>query len=112
MPRPTKTDQEMGYLRDFWNEVRTMEAEYAGMFSMQVRPAARPGVMVYRMLFTPLMEGLENGLGTTALEFSYPNVEQSTYAGFMWRKAIALSRQVEEGLPKLRPQRKKGPAAH
>lgn len=111
MPRPTKTDQEMGYLRDFWTEVRTMEAEYNGMFSMQVRPAGRPGVMVYRMIFTPLMGAQENGMGVSALEFTYPNVEQSTYAGFIWRKAIALSRQVEEGLPKLRPQRKKGAAS-
>jgi hypothetical protein len=111
MTRPTKTDQEVGYLRDLWTEVKTMEAEYNGMFSMVVRPAGRPGVMVYRMIFTPLTEGIENGMGVSALEFVYPNVEQSTYAGFMWRKAIALSRQVEEGLPKLRPQRKKGTAA-
>jgi len=96
MPRPSKTEQEMGYLRDFWNEVRQTEAEYHGMFEMHVVPTARPGVMQYRMTFTPLLNGEKNGLGVVALTFGYPNVEQSTYAGFMWRKAITLSRMVEE----------------
>lgn len=96
MPRPSKTEQETWYLRDFWNEVRQTEAEYHGMFEMHVVPTARPGVMQYRMTFTPLLNGEKNGLGVVALTFGYPNVEQSTYAGFMWRKAIALSRMVLE----------------
>lgn len=66
------------------------------MFEMHVVPTARPGVMQYRMTFTPLLNGEKNGLGVVALTFGYPNVEQSTYAGFMWRKAIALSRMVLE----------------
>jgi hypothetical protein len=96
VPRPSKTQQEMGYLRDFWNEVRVCESEYHGMFEMHVIPTAHPGVMLYRMTFTPLLNGEPNGLGVVALSFGYPNVEQSTYAGFMWRKAITLSRMVEE----------------
>lgn len=96
MPRPSKTEQEMGYLRDFWNEVRQAEAEYSGVFEMHVIPVARPGVMQYRMTFTPLMGLLPNGLTVQALTFLYPNAEQSTYAGFMWRKAITLTRMVEE----------------
>jgi hypothetical protein len=95
MARPSKTEQEMGYLKDFWEEVRTLEADYHGVWEMSVRPSNRPGVMVYRMIFTPLMEGMENSLGKQTLEFIYPNSEQSTYAGFVWRKAISLSRQVK-----------------
>lgn len=96
MSRPSKTEQEIGYLKDFWNEVRQIEAEYTGVFEMHVTPTARPGVMQYRMTFTPLLSGQPNGLGVVALTFGYPNVEQSTYAGFMWRKAITLTRMVEE----------------
>lgn len=96
MSRPSKTEQEIGYLKDFWNEVRQIEAEYTGVFEMHVTPTARPGVMQYRMTFTPLLSGQPNGLGVVALTFGYPNVEQSTYAGFMWRKAITLARMVEE----------------
>ena len=98
MARPSKTDQELGYLKDFWEEVRTMEADYRGSWSMEVWPSNRPGVMLYRMIFIPHMGGLENLLGKQALEFTYPNVEQSTMSGFLWRKAIALGRQVKGAL--------------
>jgi len=96
MSRPSKTEQEMGYLRDFWQEVRVTEAEYHGSFEMTVVPTARPGVMQYRMTFTPAADRTPEGLGVVALVFGYPNAEQSSFAGFMWRKAITLARMVEE----------------
>lgn len=96
MARPSKTEQEMGYLRDWWNELRVIEAEYHGVVTIYSGASPRPGVMHHRMVFTPILGGMENGLGTVALEFLYPNVEQSTYAGFMWRKAITLARMIEE----------------
>ena len=96
MPRPSKTEQELGYLRDFWNEVRVMEAEHHGMFEMYVTPTPRPGVMQYLMRFTPIMGTIPNHMGVTTLTFAYPNVENSSYSGFMWRKAITLSRMVQE----------------
>jgi hypothetical protein len=108
MGRPSKTAQEVGYLKDFWEEVRTLEADHHGMWEMNVRPSNRPGVMVYRMVFTPLVEGLENGLGKQTLEFIYPNAEQSTYSGFVWRKAISLSRQVQAAADELRYRHKNG----
>lgn len=94
MPRPSKTEQELGYLKSFWTEVRTLEAEYRGLFSMFVGATPRPGVMEYRMVFTPLMGNVENGMEIDALTFLYPNVEQSSYAGTLWRKSISLSRMV------------------
>lgn len=83
-------------MKDFWLEVRAMEADYQGMFSMFTNPTNRPGVFRFTMVFTPLMEGMANTLGTHSLDFSYPNAEQSSLAGFLWRKAIALSRMVRE----------------
>lgn len=94
--RPSKTDQEMGAMKDFWMEVRAMEAEYGGMVSMFVNPTGRPSVFRFTMVFTPLMEGSPNALGTHSLDFSYPNAEQSGLAAFLWRKSIALSRMVRE----------------
>jgi hypothetical protein len=94
--RPSKTDQELGAMKDLWMEVRAMESEYHGMFSMFVNPTQRPGVFRFTMVFTPLMGGEPNALGTHSLDCNYPNVEQSMLAGFLWRKAIALSRMVRE----------------
>jgi hypothetical protein len=95
MARPSKTDQELGYLKDFWEEVRTLEADYNGTWSMGVWPSNRPGVMVYRMTFGASAGSPENGVGQQTLQFVYPNAEQSTMSGFLWRKAIALGRQVK-----------------
>jgi hypothetical protein len=112
MARPSKTEQEMGYLRDWWTEVRTMEADYRGQVSMFVTATQRPGVMQYRMVFTPLMGDLENGLGVQAIDFVYPNVEQSSFAGFMWRKAISLSRMVEQAEEQRPKHSKNGASGH
>jgi hypothetical protein len=106
MARPSKTAQEVGYLKDLWEEVRTLEADYHGMWEMNVRPSNRPGVMIHRMVFTPLVGDLENGMGKQTIEFAYPNAEQSTYSGFLWRKAISLSRQVQGALDEWRARRK------
>lgn len=99
MSRPSKTDQEMGYIRDFWNEVRTQEAQHHGIFSTHIYPIARPGVFQIQLSFTPLRGDLENGMGVSSIVCTYPNAEQSTLAGFLWRKAISLGRMVEERRP-------------
>ena len=96
MSRPSKTDQELGAIKDWWTEVRTLEAEYHGTFLMYISALGRPGTFAFRMVFVPLLGGEENHMGTQALEFLYPNAEQSTLAGFLWRKAITLGRMVHE----------------
>jgi hypothetical protein len=100
MSRPSKTDQELAALRDCWTEIRTMEAEYHGVVSIYVSALARPGTFGFRMVFTPLVGPTDEDIGGHSLEFIYPNVEQSFFAGFLWRKAIALSRMVREGREK------------
>lgn len=95
MARPSKTDQEMGHVKDWWNEARTIEAEYHGQVSMTVNATPRPGVFSIEMRFTPVYDRVENPLGAQVLVFLYPNVEQSTLAAFLWRKMISLGRMVE-----------------
>lgn len=96
MARPSKLDQEMGYIRDLWNELKTIEAVHHGMVSMTVSPLKRPGVLFFHMSFTPMDAQFHGGEGICSLSFQYPNAEQSTLAGFLWRKAISLGRMVEE----------------
>ena len=96
MSRPSKTDQELGAMRDFWTEVRTLESAYTGAFSMFTTATTRPGVFVFRMVFTPLLGVEENGMDIDSLEFKYPNEEQSSLAAMLWRKSISLGRMVAE----------------
>jgi len=107
MARPSKTDQEMGYVKDWWTEARTIESLHHGTVQMSLWPTNRPGVFQVSMSFTPLMSGQENGLGVCSLSFAYPNAEQSTMAGFLWRKCIALGRMVEETEEIYKAHRKK-----
>jgi len=107
MPRPSKLDQEMGYIRDLWSEIRTIEAIHHGVVALHVSTLGRPGILAMRLTFTPLMEGQEDYLGVQALDFTYPNAEQSTMAGFLWRKAISLGRMVDEAAQELELRPKK-----
>lgn len=95
MARPSKTQQELGYIRDWWNEVRTIEAEYKGQVTLTIQAMPRPGVFGMELRFTPILEDQMNPLGAHTLLFYYPNVEQSTLAGFLWRKVMSLGRMVE-----------------
>jgi hypothetical protein len=83
-------------MKDWWAEVRTIESTHHGTVSMFVNPITRPGVFAMKMVFIPLIEMEENGMGTVSIDFTYPNAEASTLAGFLWRKAISLGRMVEE----------------
>lgn len=94
MARPSKTDVEMGNIRDWWTEARTIEAEYHGHITLNITTTSRPGVFALELRFTPVIENYENPLGAHVLVFMYPNVEQSTLASFLWRKVIALGRMV------------------
>lgn len=93
-------------MKDFWLEVRTMESAFTGAFSMFVSATNRPGVFSFRMVFTPLLQGEENGMGVVAIEFAYPNVERSSLASVLWRKAISLGRMYDQKLLDERPKRR------
>lgn len=96
MPRPSKTDQEQGAMKDLWLEIKALEAEHSGVVSMHMIPTERPGVFSFNLLFTSLLEGQPNAPSSHSLQFVYPNAERSPLAAFLWRKAIALSRMVQE----------------
>lgn len=91
-------------MKDFWLEVRTMESAYTGAFSMFVSATQRPGVFSFRMVFTPLLGGEENGMGVAALEFAYPNAEQSMLSSMLWRKAMSLGRMLDQQQLDQRPR--------
>jgi len=94
MSRPSKTEQELGHIKDLWTELRTLEAEYHGLSSIHMVPLARPGCFSVRITFTTLDSQYEEKPADQAIQFAFPNVEQSTFAGMLWRKAISLGRMI------------------
>jgi hypothetical protein len=96
MSRPSKTDQERHYLRSFWNELRTLEADHVGVTLVQANTSPRPGVFVFRLVFTPLLEEAYNPLGSAAVQIEFPNGQTQTLAGALWSAAMKLTTNVDD----------------
>lgn len=96
MSRPTKADQERGYLKAFWDEVRTIEADYTGSVTMFVTPERRPGVMQWRLVFVSLLNGDENALNTASYQFLFPTASNVILAGTLWSGARVLHDLVRD----------------
>lgn len=96
MPRPSKTEQELGYLRSFWNEVRALQSDYAAAVGLYAYPTERPGVWSYRLVFTPLVDNAYNHVGSAAVQFLYPNGESQSFAGALWRQSMKLTELVAD----------------
>lgn len=103
MARPTRTAQEQGYLRSFWDEAREMEADYRGLVEVHCSPTARPGIIQIRMIFTPNLSGKPNGLGSHAVTVQYPNASEQTLAGCLWATCLSLLALVEQDEMRQRP---------
>ncbi|HKH19360.1 MAG TPA: hypothetical protein VKB53_00350 [Gammaproteobacteria bacterium] len=96
MPRPSKTDQEHGYLGAFWKELRLLEADYAGVTATAISPSQRPGIMVFRITFAPFVGEEKDLIGTQAVQFEFPNSSTQTLAGALWSAAMKLTTLVSE----------------
>lgn len=96
MARPSKTDQERGYLSAFWKEIRMMEADFGGIVTISANPSPRPGIFIFRLGFTPIYGELNNPLGTQAYSTEFPNGAAQTLAGALWAAAMKLTGQVSE----------------
>lgn len=108
MPRRTKTEQEWGYMRSFWDEVRTLQADYAASVGLYAHPTNRPGVWSYRLVFTPLVDDKENPLGSAAVQFEYPSGTPQTLAAALWAQSMKLTELVATEAQLKRPRRIKG----
>lgn len=90
MPRPSKTEQEVGFIHSLWEELRTMEADHHGTVSITLHPSRRPGILTIRMVFTPALAGEENHLGTSAVQYDFPGPAVQSFAGSLWMFAGRL----------------------
>jgi len=109
MPRKTKTDEEVGYLRAFWDEVREMEADFNGAVSIQELPSKRPGVLEIHLSFTQAVGTLDNPLSQAKYKYTFPTALNQTYAASKWVAARALRQVVADMDEDLkRPRRKRG----
>lgn len=96
MPRQSKTDQEIGYIRSYWDEIREMEADYKGVVACVVDYTSRPGVLIIRHTFVPIIGGQRNFMGTQAHVIEFPNSQQGSLASTLWAASLKLLALVEQ----------------
>jgi len=95
MARKSKTEQEQGYLRSYWDEVRELEADYRGVVLVSLEAGPRPGILRFRMSFTPMIGHVENGMGSSMYQFEFPNAQTGTLAAALWSGVLKLMALVE-----------------
>lgn len=98
MPRVTKTEQELGFLRSFWDEVRELEADFNGSVTVYETASPRPGVLSVRLVFTQIVGKKENPLPTCSYTYSFPSAANTTYAASKWVATRALRQVVEDSI--------------
>lgn len=96
MPRPSKSDQEKGFIRSWWDHVREIETDYHGTVMISTFATERPGVFAWRLSFTPFMGDMENMLHRAAIGFNFPDSRNVTLAGALFVAAMNLGDLVED----------------
>ncbi len=108
MPRPSKRDQEAGFIRSYWDEIREMEADFTGSITVYEEPSKRPGVFQIRLVFTELVADADNPLSSCSYSYTFPSALDQTYAASKWVAARALRQVVEDYKQSVKPRRKRG----
>jgi hypothetical protein len=106
MPKPTKTEQERGFIRSFWDELREIEADFMGIAQVFEYTSKRPGVLEIALAFDKEIGPDDEPMGRQMYKYEFPNSSNQTYAASKWIAARALRQMVEEAVSK-RPVRKK-----
>src|ERR1044072_1067253 len=96
MPRPSKTEQEKGYIRSWWDEVKEIETDFHGTVMISTYASKRPGVFAWRLSFTPMIGDVENALHRAAVGFNFPDARNVSLAGALFVAAMKLGDLVAD----------------
>lgn len=97
MPRMSKTEQELGYLRSAWEEVEYAATDIDTIVSIELRPTISRGVWSVVIIG----ESKQRDLGGDLLwregaVFRFPNGRLVTFAGELWSVLHKFNIQLEE----------------
>lgn len=96
MPRKSKTAQEIGYARSFWDTIRDIEDEFKSSVFVTITPEHRPGVLKIRMSCAQVLAKFGSQPVDTSIAVIWPNARDQTFVGCMWDTAMKLFTQAEE----------------
>lgn len=97
MARPSKTAQELGYLRSAWEEVEDMAHEHGVLVDVRILMTLSRGTFNIRAEAATIEKDLlGKPLGTTAIMVRFPNGHNTTLAGELWNCLHKLNDMAAE----------------
>ncbi|HKF96603.1 MAG TPA: hypothetical protein VKB96_18840 [Gammaproteobacteria bacterium] len=107
MPRKSKTDQERGYARSAWDELRDIEDEFKAAVFITMTPEHRPGVWKLRISCSQVLASFGTQPIDTAIAVIWPNAHDQAFTGALWDSFIKLRAMAEEqaGMIHTRPHK-------
>lgn len=96
-------------MRAFWDEVRTLQADYGAAVSLFAYPTDKPSVWNFRLIFTPIGKSAEDPVGAASVQFQYPVSQEVSLTGWLWNQSMKLTQLVTDSQPSRAPfKRRKG----
>jgi hypothetical protein len=84
MPRKSKTDRELGWLRNVWEELAAVELKHGAFARVEMRPTASRSSFVVRVVAErPDTESGYPGW-TYATAARYPNGDNTEFLAWLW----------------------------
>lgn len=97
MPRTSKTDQELGYLRSAWEELEDQAIEYGFITTAVMIPTISRGV--WSISFEARSKDTNDSgipLRIERSQFRFPSGRQVTFAGELWSVLHRFTNQIAE----------------
>lgn len=91
MPRKSRTDQELGWLRSAWEELAEGELTHGAFCHIELRPMARRGV--FKVVFVMERPETEHGLPAWkgSVAHQYPNGNNTAFLGWLWQMCMRFT---------------------
>ena len=101
MPRISKTEQELNYLRSAWEEVEYARTDNNFVITLHMVPTISRGVWNVEIIGTSMENDLfEKPIIKERAVFRFPNGRLQTFAGELWAVLHRFNVQLEEARDK------------
>lgn len=94
MPRKNKTDRELGWLRNVWEELAAAEMRHGAFIRVVMQPTASRGVFTVRIE----MERPDTPKGLTAFSYHtmarYPNGDNTEFLAWLWGRSSRFADEI------------------
>lgn len=102
MPRRSKTDQELAYLRSAWEELEEQAVEYGFHTDLLMTPTISRGVWSFTAVaVSNARDAQGHPLATERVTFRFPSGRSVTLAGELWSVMHRFTNQIAEAFDRL-----------